>query len=121
MARFGTPIDDGRDFGKHNFFFPLYGDLKLCKGQWLVAFVVGLVLGDFNNDVCGRVRTKGAKVLVEFLMHGKAFAGSKNQGCKVVETVVEMGNRFPFFNQYRLETCKRVVSFVFVLGSTKAL
>ena len=100
MARFGTPIDDDRDFGKHNFFFLLYGDLKLCKGQWLVTFVVGLVLGNSDNNMCGRVRAKGAKVLVEFLMHGKAFARSKNQGCKVVEMVVEMGNGFPFFNQY---------------------
>ena len=100
VARFGTSIDDGRNIGKHDFFFSLYGNLKLRQGQRLVLFVIGLVFSNFHNNMSRWVRTKGTEVLTELFVLGETFAGSKNQGCKVVETVVEMGNRFPFFNRY---------------------
>ena len=121
MSVFSTSIDDRSDFREEDFFFALYSDLKLSERYGLFVFECGPMLRHFHDDMCRRMRSEGTEVLVELVASGEAFAGSKNKRGDVVEAGVEMGNGFPFFNRYRLETRDGIVSFVIILGSAQAL
>ena len=102
------------------FFTPLQHELYVWKRKRLTFFIASFPSLNFDNEVGGWVKFKGAKILAYLTGCGKFTAGSEDKRGDAIETRVEMLYGFPLFNLKRLELLIGGVAFIIILRGASA-